>query len=103
MAVTARAGAPSVGALLGGRGTVAAVRADGVAMEFAADGRAVAPHGAGDLGLVTALPSERGQHISLPGGELVVRHGEYPLRGSRESSPVSPLTSVRWKRVALSI
>ena len=52
---------------------------------------------------VRALPSERGEHIPLPGGEPAIGHGEYPLPGSRESSSVSPLTSIRWKRVALSI
>jgi hypothetical protein len=47
-----------------------------VTADLAADRRAVAPHGAGDLCLVQALPSERGEHIPLLGGELSISHGE---------------------------
>jgi len=46
----------------------------GVAV-LATDRRAVAPHGAGDLGLTEPLPSESGEHIPLLRGELAVRHG----------------------------
>jgi hypothetical protein len=28
------------------------------------------------------LLSQHGEHISLCGGDLAIRHGEYPLRGS---------------------
>src|SRR5688572_20818402 len=80
-AVAARAGAATVRPLLCRRGAVAAVRAGGVTTEFAADGRAVTPQGARDLRVIAALPSECGEHISLLGGELAVRHDLRPLRG----------------------
>jgi hypothetical protein len=36
---------------------------------------------AGDLRLVVALPSQRGEHLPLLAGEPVVRHDGRPLRG----------------------
>src|SRR5215218_8095747 len=79
--VAARTGAAAVGALLRGEGAIAAVRPGAVAADFAADRAAVSAERAGDFGLVEPLPSEGGEHIPLLGGELAVRHGEYPLRG----------------------
>src|SRR5919197_1784681 len=80
--VAAGAGAAPVGPLLGLARAVVAVPAGAVAAELAADGRAVAAEGAGHLGLRQALHSQGGEHIPLVGGELAVRHGEYPLPGS---------------------
>ena len=57
-----------------------AVASRTIAIEFAADGGAVAAEGSGDLRLVEPLPSECSKHISFTGGELAIRHGEYPLR-----------------------
>lgn len=51
-AISARAGATAIGALLSGRGTIAAIRARGVASEFAADSGTVALHDASDLRLI---------------------------------------------------
>ena len=69
--VAARAGAAPVGALLGRARPVAAVGPRAVAPDLAADRGSVAAERASDLRLGQALPSERGQHISLPGGELM--------------------------------
>ncbi len=80
-AVTARAGAAAVGALLGGESAVVAVGPSAIAADLAADRRAVAAESACDLRLVSALPSESGEHIPLLGGELAVRHDVRPLLG----------------------
>jgi hypothetical protein len=101
--IAAGAGAPPLGALLSFAGTIVAVETATVAAEFAADGWAVAAEGAGDPGLIEALLSESGEHIPLLGGELAIRHGEYPLRRGWESSSVLPLTSSWGKRVALTL
>src|SRR5690242_5343956 len=63
--VAARARAPAIGALNSRAGTVVPVKACAVTLEFAADGAAVAPQLPGDLRLVEALRSERGEHIPL--------------------------------------
>ena len=53
-----------------------AVGPGAVAAQSPPDGRAVAPYSTGDLRLVQALPSERGEHIPLRVGEIAVRHGQ---------------------------
>jgi hypothetical protein len=59
----------------------------------------VAAERAGYLRLVPALPSERGEHIPLLGGELSIRHAE-TSSWRLKSSSVSRLTSITGKLVA---
>jgi hypothetical protein len=42
-----------------------------------------------DLGRAQPLRSQRGEHIPLLRGDLAIRHGESPLLGGGETSPVS--------------
>ncbi len=79
--VTAGARAAAVRPLLGGKGTVAAIRSGAVTADLAAHSRAVATERACDLSGVKPLPSEGGEHIPLSGGELAIRHDDDPLPG----------------------
>ena len=58
-----------------------AIEACAIALEFSADRTAVAPQLLGDLRLVEPLRSERGEHIPLSRGELVVVHRGFPCLG----------------------
>jgi hypothetical protein len=56
-----------------------------------------------DLGLSAPLLSQGGQHISLPGGELVIRHGCYPCSWRNDETPSIPAHLSFFDRVALSL
>jgi len=87
--ISARTRSSSIAQLLCLGRPVMPVPGRAVAPEFASNGAAMAAQLACDLRGARPLRSERSQHISLLRGDLAIRHGEVPLLGGGEASPVS--------------
>jgi len=103
--VFAAAGAPSsaVGAFLCFAVAIVTVVDTTVSGDLPTDSASVSPKDSGDGGGTIAFLSKQRDRIPLVRGELVILHGAFPILGGAEKKPVSQITSLFFRSVAVSI